>query len=40
MLGPEGELVDVKKTDFSFVLEINTLYDNIMPFERADMSLA
>jgi hypothetical protein len=40
MLGPEGELVDVKKTDFTFVLEINTLYDNIMPFDRADMSLA
>jgi hypothetical protein len=40
MLGPEGELVDLKNTDFTFVLEINTLYDNIMPFDRADMSLA
>jgi hypothetical protein len=39
MLGPEGELVDVKRCDFSFVLEINVLYDNIMPFERPDVAL-
>ena len=39
MLGPQGELVDVKHTDFSFVLEINVLYDNVMPFERPDVAL-
>ena len=39
MLGPQGELVDVKHTDFSFVLEINVLYDNVMPFQRPDVAL-
>jgi hypothetical protein len=40
MLGTEGQLVELNQNDFAFVLEINTLYDNIMPFERGDASLA
>ena len=40
LLGPEGELIDLKQTDFSFCLEVNTLYDNIMPFNTVDVSLS
>jgi hypothetical protein len=38
-LGPEGELIDLKYTDFAFCLQVNTLYDNIMPFNTTDVSL-
>ena len=39
-LGPEGELIDLKQTDFAFCLQVSTLYDNIMPFNTTDVSLA
>lgn len=39
MLGPEGELIDLKYTDFAFCLQVSTLYDNIMPFNTTDVSL-
>ena len=38
-LGPEGELIDLKQTDFAFCLQVSTLYDNIMPFNTTDVSL-
>ena len=39
-LGPEGELIDLKQTDFAFCLQVSTLYDNILPFNTTDVSLA
>jgi hypothetical protein len=39
-LGPEGELIDLKHTDFAFCLQVSTLYDNVMPFNTTDVSLA
>jgi hypothetical protein len=39
MLGPEGELIDLRQVDFSFCIQISTLYDNIKPFEAQDVSL-
>jgi hypothetical protein len=39
MLGPEGELIDLRQVDFSFCLQISTLYDNIKPFDVQDVSL-
>lgn len=39
-LGPEGELIDLKQTDFAFCLQVSTLYDNVMPFNTTDVSLA
>ena len=39
-LGPEGELIDLKHTDFAFCLQVSTLYDNIMPFNTLDVSLS
>jgi hypothetical protein len=38
-LGPEGELIDLKHTDFAFCLQVSTLYDNIMPFNTTDVTL-
>ena len=39
-LGPEGELIDLKQTDFAFCLQVSTLYDNVLPFNTTDVSLA
>lgn len=39
MIGPQGELIDLKYTDFAFCLQVSTLYDNIMPFNTTDVSL-
>ena len=39
-LGPEGELIDLKQTDFAFCLQVSTLYDNILPFNTTDVSLS
>jgi hypothetical protein len=39
MIGPQGELVELKQVDFSFCLQISTLYDNIAPFNVQDVSL-
>jgi hypothetical protein len=39
MISPQGELVNLKQVDFSFCLQISTLYDNIMPFNVQDISL-
>lgn len=39
-LGPEGELIDLKHTDFAFCLQVSTLYDNIMPFNTTDVTLS
>ena len=39
-LGPEGELIDLKHTDFAFCLQVSTLYDNVMPFNTTDVSLS
>jgi hypothetical protein len=38
-LGPEGELIDLKQTDYAFCLQVSTLYDNILPFNTTDVSL-
>ena len=39
IIGPQGELVDLKQIDFSFCLQITSLYDNIMPFDVQDVDL-
>jgi hypothetical protein len=39
IMGPQGELIDLKHVDFSFCLQITTLYDNIMPFNVQDVDL-
>ena len=39
MLGPQGDLVKLKQVDYSFCLQISTLYDNIMPFDVKDVNL-
>lgn len=39
MMGPQGDLVNLKQVDFSFCLQISTLYDNIAPFNVQDVSL-
>jgi hypothetical protein len=38
-MGPQGESIDLKHVDFSFCLQITTLYDNIMPFKVQDVDL-
>jgi hypothetical protein len=39
MISPQGELVDLKQTDFAFCLQISTLYDNISPFNVKDVNV-
>jgi len=39
MISPQGELVDLKQTDFAFCLQISTLYDNIAPFNVKDVNI-
>ena len=39
-LGPEGELIDLKYTDFAFCLQVSILYDNVMPFNTIDVSFS
>jgi len=40
MLGPQGDLVNLKQVDFSFCLQVTTLFDNILPFDVKDVSLS
>jgi hypothetical protein len=40
MISPQGELVDLKQVDFSFCLQVTTLYDNILPFDVKDIDLS
>ena len=35
-LGPQGELIDLKFTDFAFCLQVSTLHDNVMPYQPSD----
>jgi hypothetical protein len=39
MISPQGELVDLKQTDFAFCLQVSTLYDNIAPFNVKDVNI-
>ena len=39
MISPQGELVNLKQVDFSFCLQITTLYDNIAPFNVKDVNI-
>ena len=39
LLGPQGDLVNLQQVDYSFCLQISTLYDNIMPFDVKDVNL-
>jgi len=39
MISPQGELVDLKQTDFAFCVQVSTLYDNIAPFNVKDVDL-
>jgi hypothetical protein len=32
ILGPAGELMDLKNTDYMFMLQVTTVLDNIAPF--------
>jgi hypothetical protein len=32
ILGPAGELIDLKHTDYMFMLQVTTVFDNIAPF--------
>jgi hypothetical protein len=35
-LGPQGELIDLKSTDFAFCLQVSTLHDNVLPYQPSD----
>ena len=37
MLSEQGSLVDLHSVDFSFVLQIKTIYDNMMPYNTRDV---
>jgi hypothetical protein len=40
MISPQGELVNLQQVDFSFCLQITTLYDNIRSFNVQDVNIA
>ena len=39
MLGGEGGLVDLHSVDYAFVLQVTTIYDNMMPYNQTDVSI-
>jgi hypothetical protein len=39
ILSPEGLLVDLHSVDFSFILQVTTIYDNMIPYKNKEVSV-
>ena len=39
MLGDQGTIVDLHSIDFAFVLQVTTIYDNMMPYNAKNVSI-
>ena len=39
MLGDQGSVVDLHAVDFSFVLQVTTIYDNMIPYKTKEVSI-
>ena len=39
ILSPEGLLVDLHSIDYSFILQVTTIYDNMIPYKNKEVSI-
>ena len=39
MLGADGVLIDLHSIDYAFVLQVTTIYDNMIPYKTNDVSI-